>query len=376
MKSLIKKLSVISIITLFVASFISAATVDKEATFKVGSSDILDVTLRQGNVTINTSTNNEVKVFAKKIDDDEAGLLTMEQKGGKVDIQFKGEDSDDFELELTIPAGLTIDIKTGGGNVTVNNDLNGKIDITSAGGNISVKNINGLADISTGGGNINLGDINNNADVSSAGGDIVIGSVNGKADISTGGGNIKVGTVTSSADISSAGGNINVESVDGMADISTGGGNINVGVVSGNADISTGGGNINLEGATGQVETSTGAGNINLKNIKGSVDISTGAGNITVELYPDGKNRSDISSGIGDVTLYVPSDAKVTIIASVNDFSWGESKDVPENINSDFELTTYDKEGHGSDAVYQLNGGGSVIELNATMGEINIKKLK
>ena len=378
MKSLNKKFAVISVIFLLITSLLSASPVDKEASFKVQSGDILDVNLSQGNVTISTSSNSEVKVIAKHIDDSETGLLTMEQKANKVDIQFKGQDSDDLELELTIPAGLSIEIKTGGGNVTINNDLNGKISVTSGGGNISAKNINGLADISTGGGNINLGDLNNNADISSAGGDITVGSVNGKADISTAGGNIKVGAVNSSADISTAGGNIKVESVDGMADISTGGGNINVGVISGSADISTGGGNINLDGATGKVEVSTGAGNITLKNIKGSVDASTGAGNITLELYPDGTNRSEINSGIGDISLYVPADSKVTIMASVNEFSWGESKDVPDNIKSDFELTTYDKKGHGksSDAVYQLNGGGNIIELNATMGEINIKKLK
>ena len=378
MKSLNKKFAVISVIFLLITSLLSASPVDKEATFKVQSGDILDVKLSQGNVTISTSSNSEVKVIAKHIDDSETGLLVMEQKANKVDVQFKGDDSDDFELELTIPAGLSIEIKTGGGNVTINNDLNGKISITSGGGNISAKNINGLSDISTGGGNITVLDLNSDADISSAGGDISVGSVNGKADISTAGGNIKVGAVNSSADISTAGGNIKVESVDGMADISTGGGNINVGVISGSADISTGGGNINLDGAAGKVEVSTGAGNINLKSIKGSVEVSTGAGNITIELSPNGTGRSDISAGIGDITLYVPADSKATIMASVNDFSWGESKDVPDNINSDFDVTTYDKKGHGkpSEAVYQLNGGGSIIELNTTMGEINIKKLK
>ena len=158
MKSLNKKFAVISVIFLLITSLLSASPVDKEATFKVQSGDILDVNLSQGNVTISTSSNSEVKVIAKNIDDSETGLLVMEQKANKVDVQFKGDDSDDFELELTIPAGLSIEIKTGGGNVTINNDLNGKISITSGGGNISAKNINGLADISTGGGNINLGD--------------------------------------------------------------------------------------------------------------------------------------------------------------------------------------------------------------------------
>ena len=371
--------SVLVIFCLFIFSSIDySLAVDKEGSFNVQKGDLLDVKIEQGNITVNTWDKSEVKISAKNIEDDESGFFTMEQKSGKVEVRFKGDDSDEFFLELTIPADILIDLKTGGGNVTINNDLKDKVNIKTGGGNISAKGIGGNASITTGGGNIKLADINGDARISTAGGDIQLGSINGKAEISTAGGNIKVGSVNSTADISTAGGNVNIGTVGGNLDVATAGGNINVDVVSGTADISTAGGNINLAGATGKVEANSGAGNIDLKNIDGSIEANTGAGNITAGLNPDGKNASEFNAGVGNITIFIPESSKATIVATASDFKWGESSKDSDSIKSDFE--TYNvsqiRKGNTFESVYELNGGGSRIELNVGMGEINIKKLK
>jgi hypothetical protein len=378
MKNLINQLTVILFFVFICASINTAFAVDKEASFKVQEGDFIYVNIKQGNIVVNTWDKSEVKISAKNIDEDEVSLLTMEQKSGKVEIKFKGEDSNNFILELTIPSDLAVDFNTGGGNVTMNNDLNGKVTVKTGGGNITAKNINGETNITTGGGNIRLGDISSDARLKSSGGDIQVGVVNGKLVISTAGGNIKVGSVNSSAEISTAGGNVNVGSVGGNTNISTAGGNVNVGVVSGAANISTAGGNITLDGSTGKVEVNTGAGNISLKNIKGSIKSNTGAGNITAELIPDGKNNSKLNSGVGQITLFVPESAKATIIATATDFKWGESGKDSESIKSDFEKynVSQNRRGNTFESIYELNGGGGRIELNVGIGEIIIKKLK
>src|SRR4030065_526957 len=299
--------SVLVIFCVFIfASIDYLLAVDKEGSFNVQKGDLLDVKIEQGNITVNTWDKSEVKIFAKNIEDDESGLLTMEQKSGKVEVRFKGDDSDEFFLELTIPADLMIDLKTGGGNVNINNDLRSKVTITSGGGNISAK--------------------------------IIGGEVN----------------------------------------ITTAGGNVNVSTVSGNAEISTGGGNIKLDGATGKVEANTGGGNIDLKNIKGSIEANTGAGNITAELSPDGKSSSNLNSGVGSITIYIPESAKATIVATASDFKWGDSAKDSDSIKSEFESydVTKNRTGNTFESVYELNGGGSKIELNVGLGDINIKKLK
>ena len=351
----------------------------KEASFTVSSGDFLDVSVRQGNISITTGSGNEVKVLVKNIEEYELKLLTMEQKSGKVEIKFKGEDSDDFELELTIPTEMNLGISTGGGNIAVKGDLKGIVEASTGGGNITAGNIFGKTAFSTAGGNISVGDINGDADLASAGGDMEAGSINGNAEISTAGGNITVSSVNKLAELSTAGGNITIGNVGGKIKASTAGGNITVGDVYGSAEISTAGGNINLESAGGEVEASTAAGNINLKNIKGAVEANTAAGNIYAELYPESNMQSELNSAIGNITLKLPGSAKVTIIATLSVDVWGDNDDDDlDHIKSDFTPTTVNKRGDKKqiEVVYKLNGGGPTIELNAAMGEIEIRKLK
>jgi len=384
-------------ITLLLSAIISITVAqDQNKSFTVNNGDLLDVSTRMGNITIDTWDKNEVNVIVKNVIGSEIELLTMVQTGNKVEVKFKGDNSDRVEFNISIPSKLNLDLSTGGGNITLNNDLDGKIDASTAGGNISVKNIigkadistaggnikvgdiNSKADISTAGGNIKVGDINSDADISTAGGDIKIGNINGKTDVSTAGGNIKIGYIKGGADVSSAGGNISVDDIGGNADISTGGGNVKVGNVTGSAELNTGGGNIKLKAATGKVEVNTGAGNISLENIKGGIEANTGAGNISAKLIPDGKNVSELNSGVGNITLYVPESAKVTIVATVNVPVWDDDESELQNIKSEFTPTNVNRYRNKKqiEATFKLNGGGSKIELNVAMGEIEINKLR
>jgi hypothetical protein len=76
--------------------------------------------------------------------------------------------------------------------------------------------------------------------------------------------------------------------------------------------------------------------------------------------------------------LYVPESAKATIIATTSDYKWGDSEKGSDSIKSEFESynVTQNRKGNKFESVYKLNGGGSEIELNVGMGDINIKKLK
>ncbi|MBT8379232.1 MAG: hypothetical protein KJN64_08375, partial [Ignavibacteria bacterium] len=204
---------------------ISAQT-SKEATFNVSAGDLLDVSLTQGGIEIVTGNVSEVNVIARNILEEELDFLTMEKVGNKIEIKFEGEDSDDFQLMLNIPSSLNLDLSTGGGEIDIEGDLNGKVDASTGGGEINVQTIGGIADLSTGGGSIKTGDINGSADISTGGGEIKVGVINGTADLSTGGGGITIISVKNSADVSTGGGNINVGDIGGEADVSTGGGNI------------------------------------------------------------------------------------------------------------------------------------------------------
>jgi len=372
---LIQSFSAVLILVLSLTLTITAQT-SKEATFSVKEGDLLDVSLTQGSIDITTGSGSEVNVLAKNILEEELSLLTMDKTGSRIEIKFEGEDSDNFDLVLNIPASLNLDLSTGGGGINIKGDINGKVDASTGGGNLTVQTIGGTVDLTTGGGNIKTGDINGNADVSTGGGEIKSGVINGTADLSTGGGNIFITSVNNSADISTGGGNINVGDIGGKATVSTGGGNIKIGTVSGSADLSTGGGNIRLESAKGKVEASTGAGNLTLKNVTGFVEASTGAGDIYAEIFPDGKTNSDLTTGIGDIELLIPGSSNATIVASTTVLMWSGDESDLDNIRSDFEPSNIkrNKERKTIEVTYVLNRGGSKIELDTGMGDIDIKK--
>lgn len=349
---------------------------DVEKTFKVNKQNTLNVAVNHGNVNIFTSDKDEVKIYAKNVDSDELEKLIIEQKGTVVSIEFTGRDSERFSVDIWVPSQFNLNTATGGGNIKINDNISGKVSVSSAGGNITTSIIKGTVELSTAGGNINCNDIDGNIDASSGGGDIKLTAVTGLVDVSTAGGSITVGKAGKSADLSTAGGNINISDIGGNADISTAGGNISVGNINGSADLSTGGGNIDVLGSKGMVEVSTGGGNVNLKNIAGGLDATTGAGKINVELSTGLKHNSSVSTGVGDIKLTVPTDVKATIIAKVKAPHIDKSDKSYIHIKSDFEGLNYEVDETKREVVatLKLNGGGPTVELETNLGKIEIKK--
>lgn len=359
---------------LFVSTIVYADDVEK--TLKVNKQHTLDVAVNHGNINIFTWSKDEVKIHAKNVDSDELGNLIIEQKGSVVSVEFKGRDSERFNLDIWMPSQFNLNTATGGGNIKINDNISGKVSISSAGGNITTSKINGTVELSTAGGNINCNDIDGNIEASSGGGDVRLTGVTGLVDVSTAGGNITVGKAGKSADLSTAGGNINISDIGGNADISTAGGNISVGYVNGTADVSTGGGNINVMGSKGMIVVSTGGGNVNLINIAGGVDATTGAGKINVELTSDFNKNSTVSTGAGDIVLTVPVNTKATIIATVTAAFIDKGDKGYIHIKSDFDGLKYNVDDTRREVVatLKLNGGGPRIELETNLGKIEIKK--
>jgi DUF4097 and DUF4098 domain-containing protein YvlB len=347
---------IIGLIVFISASVLLAVETDKEKTFNVSKGDNLVVTLSSGNITINTWEKDQAYIKAKNINEDDLQYLSIVQQGNKVKVDFNGTDSDDFTLEVAIPSKFNLDLSSGGGNVSITNNIDGKVDITTGGGNIKLKEIEEKLSFSTGGGNVTVGNINSEAEISTGGGNIEIGNVKNRIDVSTGGGNVKLGNI---------GGN---------ASVSTAGGIITVGKVTGSADLSTAGGNINLEGATGRTELSTAGGNILAKNISGSVDGSTAGGNINIDLSSSPNGNCEFNTAGGDIVITIPSNSKANVEASVY-----VGNNVPESeankfIKSDFEEATVNFRKGNFVKVFQINGGGPTIELNTASGKIKISK--
>ncbi len=362
-----RMLFLVIILVLLVPSSFAQDRGMETRTIKVKKGGNLNISLSVGDVNFATWDKDEMLV---KYDKDENPDLEISQTGNNINIH-SNTDSWGNDLKISLPSQFNIRVKTLGGDIKVAGALKGETNFSTSGGDIDVGKVDGNIDLRTSGGDISTGDINGEADISTSGGDIELGRIAGKADIKTAGGNIAMSSVGKSADIKTAGGNISVDNIGGDSDIKTGGGNIAAKRITGQAIIKTGGGSISLESATGYTDAETGAGNISIKEVVNKFKAVTGAGDIFIKLSPGIKEGGELKSGTGSITLYVPNDAKVTIKAVVKSYGWGNDES---SIVSDFPASSVG--GNQSQRTYDINGGGSIIKIYASMGSIQIKKVR
>jgi hypothetical protein len=124
----------------------------------------------------------------------------------------------------------------------------------------------------------------------------------------------------------------------------------------------------------GPVKANTGGGGIHLYRLMRGVRAETGAGPIAAEFVgrPADFTDSYLSTSVGDVIVTLPADMKVTIKAVI-DSAQGHK------IRSDFPELKVTSEGGewGPKEVYasgQINGGGPILKLHTTLGNIEVRK--
>lgn len=277
------------------------------------------------------------------------------------------------ELVIDIPQDTDwLKIETGGGGVEATG-ISGRVDIDSGGGKIRVDNVGGSVGVETGGDSIDIGTVGGDLKLETGGGNISIKSVKGKITAQTGGGNVVVFSGEQGAVIEAGGGNVDIKRCMGKVKASTGGGNINLGDIGGPADIETGGGSIRLSSAKGRVGANTGAGSIELYGVP-SAKVETGSGGITVKFINSSAERIDsmLETSAGDITVYIAADVALSVRANV-DLGNGH------HITSDFPDIHVATEGNqwgprSLSAEGKLNGGGPVLKVRTTSGDICFKR--
>jgi DUF4097 and DUF4098 domain-containing protein YvlB len=281
--------------------------------------------------------------------------------------RFSGE----FVIEVPRDTAVTR-VETGGGCVEVTG-VAGRVEIESGGGKIRLDDIGGAVDAETGGDSIDIGTVGGDLKLETGGGNISIKSVKGQIHAQTGGGNVVVVSGGQGVVVEAGGGNVEIKRCVGRVKASTGGGSVNLGDIGGPADIETGGGSIRLTSAKGRVGANTGAGSIELYGVP-SARVETGSGGITVKLINSAAEPSDsvLETSAGDITVYIAADVAISVRASV-DLGNGH------HITSDFPDIHVASEGdkwgpRTLNAEGKLNGGGPVLKVRTTTGDIWFKR--
>ena len=200
-----------------------------------------------------------------------------------------------------------------------------------------------------------------NLDISTAGGSISVDDLEGEVALKTSGGSIKVGEIAGNVNAKTSGGSITVERTRGEATVNTSGGSINLGEIDGPVEARTSGGGIRADRVDGDVIAHTSGGSINLKFVTGIVDAKTSGGSIHAELQKPVSKPMELRTSGGGITLTVPSDFKADLDAST---SGGRVKtDLPVTMKGTVSKTSLQG---------KLNGGGPKVVLRTSGGNIEI----
>ena len=277
------------------------------------------------------------------------------------------------EFVVQVPRELQlVQVETRSGALSLNS-VTATILGTTGGGSIKLDDIGGPVKLSSAGGAVEGGNLGADFTLTSGGGDVHINNIGGQARVTIGGGKVYIGTVKGSTITTGAGG-IEVRKCDGDLRVTTDGGNLFFGDVSGSVRADTGGGSVRLASANGRVQVSTGGGSVELYNLGQGAQVETGAGPITVAFVKGHGSFADSSlhTAAGDVSVCLPSNMPVTVHAS-SDMTSGKG------IFSEFpglRITTTggDYGPKAMSAEGMLNGGGPMLKVRTTIGQINFKR--
>lgn len=202
-----------------------------------------------------------------------------------------------------------------------------------------------------------------NVDLKTAGGSVTVGNLNGDAKCKTAGGSLEFGTISGDINGKTAGGSIDVNQSGGSVDVETAGGSINIGDVDGHVNARTAGGSISVKSAGGNVNAKTAGGSVHIGKVAGYVDASTSGGSVEAHITSALTEDCKLSTSGGSVRVSIPADIGVDIDART--FGGKVHLDMPVTVQGDVEKSAI----HGT-----INGGGPTLQLRTSAGNIYIDK--
>ncbi len=369
------------------AENVPQVSAEKSGTIAAKDGGTLRLNLQLGNVHVFTDESAEISYRAVvETDSRDAGSeeflrqfnVTARQTASGVTIDAKvpwqtlhGRFS--AEMEIHIPRRYNLDATTGGGNMDVA-DIDGRVRLSSAGGNITVGRVGGDGTAPPAG----------KSAVRKSGG--IQPDLSEAARIETQGGRISVGNVAGTLRADTAGGHVMIGDIAGDAIVRTGGGQIHAGHIAGTASLDSGGGNIQIESPGSSVTADAAGGSLTVRQAGAPLQIKATDSDITAWLSAQkglrsaadsasttSRQSSQLSSTGGDIVLYLPRKLAATIDATIDQ---AIGRQIAADPSLPLKISARDSLGGGRilHCAAQLNGGGEVVHLRTTAGNIVLRQ--
>lgn len=279
------------------------------------------------------------------------------------------------DLFVQLPPSVdAVALNAHGGNITVR-AIRAKLDAETSAGNIDLDQIAGAVKAQTSGGFVTAGTIEGDAQLRSGAGNVQAKSVSGKATLWTAGGLASIGAAHACS-LETLAGNLSVGHCDADLRAISGGGSIDIGDIGGDVFAQTGGGRIRVKSVRGHVLAATGGGAVELHNVGRGAQVDSGVGAISVQFAGSPKTFTDsyLRTASGDVIVYLADSMPITVRAA-SDMIRGSG------ISSDFPEIRVTSEGgnYGPRTMFAegtLNGGGPVLKVRTTIGQIEFHRSK
>lgn len=183
-------------------------------------------------------------------------------------------------------------------------------------------------------------------------------------ELRTSGGDIAIGSLTGIVKANTSGGDIRLDRIDGEVDAHTSGGDITLREGTARAKVHTSGGDIRIDKVAGPVEAGTSGGDIIINSAANVVTAHTSGGDVRAVLTNPLTADCSLGTSGGDVTVEFPRNSSFRLDANT---SGGD-------VDATGLTITIERGGLGkSRLVGTVNGGGPLLKLRTSGGDINVR---
>ena len=377
------------------------ANLSKRFNVKPGGQLVIEVD--RGGIEISTGETSEVKVevkrkitgvsSAKAEETFAAHELTFDQDGDRVEVHArfkkdflqslnKATQKMQVHYEILVPSKFNLDLRTSAGEIS-SSDIEGTVKARTAGGSlkfghvkgpfegitsagsISLEGASGVVTAKTSGGSISLGNLESETTAETSAGSIAVKRANSKLTAITHGGSIDLGELSGPARVETSAGSIVVKTAKEQLSAITHGGRIEIGELSGPAQLETSAGSIKVSSAHAPLVANTSGGGIEIDQAQDTVVAHTSAGSIAAAFTGQPHGDCRLTTSGGGINLRVAENLGFDLDART---SGGR-------VITELPVTITVVGEHRNGALKgKLNGGGKLLELKTSAGDIVLKK--